>query len=220
MSEFRFENVLHHLEEIGWAFLPSSVVTDPGSILRQLGPFVPTFRERLDYCDLIPCDKKSAHPASMSSIIGMGEQPMHTDAAYAPVPPRYIALQCLQVGESPCPTHIWVVDRARVLEDRPPVLSALNWVYHGGRHAPFYGSAIELQDRQVRVRYDPCCMRPISDGGGKLDEIELQFRRYTQPCTINWHQGALLILDNWRGLHARGAGADRSPSRRLRRWSI
>jgi len=93
----------------------------------------------LDHVDLKPPTKMSASPHSMSSIVGTDAQPMHTDGAYEKVPPRFIALYCIDPGETQCPTIIWRLDRSLLVRDRPSVLCKPNWIVTGRMN--FYASS-------------------------------------------------------------------------------
>jgi alpha-ketoglutarate-dependent taurine dioxygenase len=71
------------------------------------------------------------------------------------------------------------------------------------------------------VRFDPLCLRPLSALGRRdVDNVEETLDRYSRCIVFEWITGSILILDNWRCLHARGDGAGSAPSRRLRRWYI
>jgi len=63
-------------------------------------------------------------------------------------------------------------------------------------------------------------MRPIDGRIQTVDEISQALDNYSQRFSFEWDLGSMLIVDNWRCLHARGRGGDKAPSRRLRRWSI
>jgi alpha-ketoglutarate-dependent taurine dioxygenase len=204
----------------GWSLLSPSDALDPVMILAGLGRVIPSQKDGIEYHDLQVYDRASAPRLSMSAFTGTDAQPMHTDAAYAPMPPRYIALQCIETGGSDCPTHLWVADHVRLLRERPPPLAAVNWVVRGGNYSSFYCSIITIHSEGVRVRFDPYCMSPTSGRTHTLDEAALLLETYTQRHTITWLTGSLLIVDNWRCLHARGQGGERALSRRLRRWAI
>jgi Taurine catabolism dioxygenase TauD, TfdA family len=208
------------LKENGWAVISPELANDVPEIIRALGPITPPTRGEFEYRDLVPYDIASAPQWSMSSIVGTGEQPMHTDCAYHPTPPRFVALHCLCVGECPCSTHLWVADLGSMLKDRPKPLADPKWVFQGGGHSSFYCSIMEVRGGEVRMRFDPLCMRLPSAGPPPTDEAQSTLRRYTQHLIFEWQQGSTLVIDNWRCLHARGAGAEKSPSRKLRRWGI
>lgn len=125
------EMISGELKASGWWLIPPGLATVPVDILSTLGPLIPS-REGLPHRDLVPHKKTSAPHASMSATTGAGEQPMHTDAAYYSTSPRYIAFQCLEPGETSCPTRVWSLDLGRLREDRPAALTKTSWVAHGG----------------------------------------------------------------------------------------
>ena len=220
MNWFDPQAVRNHLAEKSWVLISSPIESGIPELIRGLGPVIPPVRGGAEHRDLIPYEAASAPPESMSSITGTGEQPMHTDSAYLPTPPRFIALHCLDAGEFSCPTHLWIADQALMLRDRPKLLAGPQWIFKGGGHSPFYSSIMEVRGGEMRARFDPFCMRLPSADPTAIGEAQSTLRRYTQHLLFEWGRGSLLVFDNWRCLHARGAGAGKSPSRRLRRWSI
>jgi hypothetical protein len=224
MNSSNLESIFRALTIRGWCFIPQELARDPFDIFNVLGPIL-SLPEGVAYRDLIPYDDNiapagSMSAGSMSAKTGTDAQPMHTDAAYNPLPPRYIALQCLEPGEEVCPTDVWAVDLARLTEERPEILTKPNWVARGGGRGPFYCSVMDVQCGEVRLRFDPFCMHAISNASHTINQARQVLCHYLQKFSIEWEKGSLLIIDNWRCLHARGSGADRAPSRRLRRWSI
>jgi|SRR5580704_13640671 hypothetical protein len=79
--------------------------------------------------ELVPSSRAAARPGSLSSFTGAGAQPMHTDAAYIASPPRYLVFECVDPGEVPCRTEAWVTNQARLLEERPSLLTDPKWVF-------------------------------------------------------------------------------------------
>ena len=188
--------------------------------LGQLGPLLPS-RGGGEYQDLIPYDKASAPPKSMSAFTGMGKQPMHTDGAFTPCPPRFVALQCLNAGEEPCPTILSKLDLSRIVQEAPPELRAATWLSsRGGGQTPFYCSVVETYMGNGRVRFDPLCMRQTDRTEKDVSYAHRFLSLHAEPCVIEWEDGLLLLIDNWECLHARGEGAETAGSRKLRRWLI
>lgn len=220
MIRFDHDETLQRLKENGWIWLPKKSLDEAPAIIEELGSPIPDFRTGANYSELLVHNQFSAPRASMSSFVGTGEQPMHTDVSYMPVPPRYVALQCLASGENACPTHLWVVDSTRLFENCPSTLTAPWWVFHDRVHPAFYGSVVRNHRRNFMIRFDPFCMRAAESCKSTIQDVENTLRRYTLRLKFEWAVGDLLIFDNWLCLHARGAGADRAPSRRLRRWYI
>ena len=214
------ELLRHQLSLDGWCVKPSDATKTPKDVLKGLGSFLPLLSTGAYHQDLKPYDKNSAPPASMSATTGTNAQPMHTDGAYYHLPPRYIALQCLDPGEAYCPTHVWALDLARLARENGAVLTRAEWVARGGGFRPFYCPILDKQDRTMRIRFDPLCMNPVLAASHTLEEIRPTLERCAQRIEIEWKRGSLLIIDNWRCLHARGHGAAQAPSRRIRRWMI
>jgi hypothetical protein len=212
--------IANEIDCVGWCFLHPDQVGDMVTLLRGLGPTIQAGCANAEYHDLVPYSKSAAPPGSMSSFVGTGAQPMHTDRAHSANPPRYVVLQCVHPGEVSCPTFIWVTDGPSLGRDRPTLLTRAQWVFHDGRCAPFYAAILEFKTNRLKLRFDPCCMRPASFCRSEAkDAIDL-LKRYTRQSTVEWQAGSFLFLDNWRCLHARATGAERAPSRRLRRWYI
>lgn len=204
----------------GWALIPASYIGDLYSLLRSLGELVSTGNGRAEFRDLVPYARSAAPARSMSSFTGTDEQPMHTDRASEPTPPRYLALQCLERGEVSCPTYVWVLDSARILAERPQILTSPVWVFHDGVNAPFYSAIVGSSGNCLKARFDPFCMRAASFSANTLTEAANSLKHYTRRSIVEWETGSLLLINNWVCLHARGPGGAEAPSRRLRRWYI
>lgn len=201
-----------------WAFATAMSSPEVEKTLIELDPLFQ--RDKQQYTDLVPLDRHQAKPNSLSSITGKGAQPMHTDAAYMACPPRYIAFHCLNRGEAPCPTHLWVVDKERLMQDRPNTLTSCDWSFRGGNQSRFYSPIMDVMKPSLRIRFDPSCMTPINRAHSSKDRVSTILAGYTRHIEIEWITGSLLIFDNWSCLHARGDGAVDAPSRVLRRWYI
>lgn len=78
--------------------------------------------------DLRPYDQTQARPGSMSSKVGLSEQPPHTDGAFRPTPPRFLVFECVNPGEEPCPTHLWALDWPSLAINRPSILFEPTWL--------------------------------------------------------------------------------------------
>lgn len=204
----------------GWVFVSPQGADWAFGILSELGPSISTGPNSAKYTDLVPYETFAAPPGSMSSKIGTNEQPPHTDRAHIPTPPRFVVLRCIEPGEGSCPTNLWAVDEAKLSSDRPAVLTSLQWVFCDGRNAAFYAPILEWTQGHLRIRFDPCCMQPASFCSDTVTHAEQTIKQYTQRAIIHWQAGALLVIDNWRCLHARAIGAERAKSRRLRRWYL
>lgn len=166
--------------------------------------------------DLRPFPIASAPKHSMSSIVGLAQQPPHTDGAYLPCPPRLMALRCIERGDGDCPTHIWSLDWDRLQCVWPQDLTRPLWMFRHAHGLSFYAPILDRsRDRTARIRFDPLCMF----GRGKnTEDFAEMIRLYANEARVFWQEGDCLVIDNWRALHFRGEGAGRTLDRRLRRW--
>lgn len=196
-------DIEQHIKVNGWYFFPAHRSTDGLRFLRHLGPMLPAGRSGETYRDLRPYGRREAPPHSMSSVTGTDAQPMHTDNAYFAKPPHYIAFQCLNSGEGRCPTIIWPLDLLRLLSDRPGILTRSDWVVRGSGHSQFYCSPLESWIGGTRIRFDPLCMYSPSGGGRALQDAQSALLAYSKPYEIVWCTNDILVIDNWRCLHAR-----------------
>lgn len=212
--------IFETLRNDGWVFLKPPLTTNIADLVRSLGRVMPNRRTGSSFADLVPYAICEAPERSMSSLVGKSPQPMHSDGAFTPEPPRYLLFECLEEGEGKCPTHISTLNEADIISEQPKLLTTPQWVFDNGVDRGFYGAVFERVNSLVRVRFDPFCMSPASFSQYSVTDAETVIDRYTQHRSVDWVTGAILMIDNWRCLHARGAGSDNSPSRRLRRWQI
>jgi Taurine catabolism dioxygenase TauD, TfdA family len=160
-------------------------------------------------------------PVLCRPVTGTDAQPMHTDGAYYPRPPRYIAFHSIEPGEASCPTIVSPLDLARLERDRPKILAAPHWVVRGGGHGRFYCSVLECESGQARIRFDPLCMYLASCDARQ--EAQKLLRNYSGRIEFDWESGRLLIIDNWRCLHAPGGWSRprrNAAAETLEHWSV
>lgn len=220
MPEPNVSSTLKEIELRGWCFTAPMSDGEITSLITKLGPVVTSARTNDNYVDLKPYEKQGAPRHSMSAHTGTGEQPMHTDAAFWPAPPRYVVLQCLATGEAPCPTRLWSVDLPRLARDYGTLIEKPNWIASGGGNMPFYCPILDRRGTTTRLRFDPLCMHAVGRGSQTIGEMMEMLEGHARRSAVEWTRGRVLLIDNWRCLHARASGADMAPSRRLRRWYI
>lgn len=213
------EGCLAYLKVHGWARIQDSSNSLLTSLLCSLETSVASTSASRKPSVLRPYSQCEAPRASMSSITGLSAQPMHTDAAYYPLPPRYIVFFCSEPGEAECPTYVWPLNWDKMLQDRPSVLMQPGWIAKGGKRAPFYCQILTAApSSRMFIRFDPICMKPPL--AGNMTSAVNILNEYSKKVEFFWEAGDILIVDNWRCLHARGSGAASAPSRRLLRWAI
>lgn len=220
MPNFIHEIAYRELNECGLTAFTNPSPSALGELFVRLdrrwtgNPFEQGFQE------LAPIPQAAARPGSMSAFTGAGAQPMHTDAAYLASPPRYLVLECVDPGETPCRTEAWVTNQTKLLEDRPHLLTDPKWVFLGGGQSRFYSPVLDTVFGIARIRFDPCCMSAAYENKTGLSEVSGILASYTRQVSFEWTLRAFLIIDNWRCMHARGVGGESAPSRRLRRWYL
>jgi hypothetical protein len=196
------------LLEDGWLELRCGGQINLLNVARQLGKPVPSRRNAPLIDRLMPTKQEDAHPRSLSAVYGIGEFPFHTDSAYIPIPPRFMLLHLIE-GTSDRPTLLHDVRSFPFTEEEKRVMLRDVWLVNGGR-GRFFTSLMNdtLVPGITITRYDQCCMRPAHRTFGSSSVILNSYCRETDPYTVNWAKGLLLILDNWRILHARGRSSD------------
>jgi hypothetical protein len=203
------------LSKRGWTFVRKPKRFSAEGLSRSLG--WSSLRPGDEAAELTPKSREASRPGTMSAIIGMDAQPMHTDGANRSLPPRFLVFECLNAGEAPCPTNIWVLNLGLLNRCKPRELQRTGWVsQHAG--VRFYCDVLNKVDGLPYVRFDPLCM---THPDPELPAIASEtLHRYSQLHRVDWIEGSILAIDNWRCLHARGDGGAKACSRHLKRWTI
>jgi hypothetical protein len=142
-------------------------------------------------------------PNTYSGIYGLDRFPFHTDLAHWRMPPRYVLLRCV-VGYADVPTLL--VDGQTLIE--AVTLDVLARAIFKPRRPR--GGALTLlrlcepvNDGHL-LRWDETFLKPASKVG---DIANLRIRDWLAQCqalSIELARaGDMLIIDNWRMLHAR-----------------
>ena len=193
------------LHENGWARL--QVTGSPEalfSIAESLGTIV-NQGSRPELSRLTPIDAASADPNTASASYGTGRFPYHTDLAHWPKPPRFLVMGNADTTSS-VPTLLLdsripeIYDRISCLAER-----AL-WRVTKTQH-PFVCSTFLTGSKVNGIRWDLNVMSPLNDAArmtvSDLTSV-LECGRPHREVSFDWHiPGTVLIIDNWRMLHAR-----------------
>ncbi|MEP3895691.1 MAG: TauD/TfdA family dioxygenase [Litorimonas sp.] len=166
---------------------------------------------------LSPLDSTNAQTNSLSAVHGQDEFPYHVDGSHLASPSRYLLLFCSEAKGAIAPTHIL---HRRDLDLHADIVEAMRagvFLVRNGKRS-FYASI--LSDAVSFMRWDAGCMFPKDSRAMKAAEALLQPSTAMKKTTINWQAGALLIIDNWSVLHARGPIVDRTSRRELLRVSV
>ncbi len=171
---------------------------------QRIGDPVPSPSGELIKC-ITPRICDDAHPGTLSHRFGTGTLPFHTDTAFWAVPARYLVFRVL--GDFRRRTHI-VSFRSIVDEALTDLVSYSIWLAKTPRSA-FYCS---MRVQKIGFRYDGNCMQPVNDSA---KAVKVAIETALNTCSsypINWKAGRVVIVDNWRVLHARGdAPKDEGP---------
>ena len=168
----------------------------------------------VDY--LKPKPAESSPWFSLSGKYGLGAFPFHTDSAHRRVPPRYVLLR--SVGETNHVRPTLVLDsytlRREVADEA--ALTRDVWIVNGGRGA-FLTTLLNenLRPPNKIFRYDPVCMRPAHDRFTASVRVIEKANQKITSSSVQWNTGLLIIIDNWRMLHARSDAGDYNDEHRV-----
>ena len=151
---------------------------------------------------LAPTRPEHSKANSLSERHGLGAFPLHVDGAHRPRPPRFLVLGCASAGASPIPTLVSAFDDLKLdAVDLRRCATAI-FVIRNGRRS-FYSTITDLG--QPFVRFDAGCMKAVSAEARVLSDKITSRSDHVAPTRIDWQTGEIVILDNWRVLHGRGA---------------
>lgn len=174
-------------------------------LARELGEPIPS-RKAGDLVDrLVPTTAEKAHLRSMSTLFGEGAFPFHTDAAYLRIPPRFAILRHAEGEFVSRPTLLLDSQRLPLSSYALNILRREVWLVNGGR-GRFYTPILNetLVPGTTIARFDRNCMKPVGDEASRSLEILENVLALSEPQSISWSKARVLIVDNWRVLHARG----------------
>lgn len=161
--------------------------------------------------------KPTSTPNTYSGLFGFDRFPYHTDLAHWPIPPRYLLLRCIR-GYADVPTMI--LDGRAIASKVGAELMGRALVRP---RRPRCGEVRMLRLRQWDganeiIRWDTEYLRPASHVG---ELVFSSFQGIVDEATaipaVAVDDGDVVVIDNWRMLHARPAIAPNRRDRRLER---
>jgi L-asparagine oxygenase len=168
---------------------------------------------------LTPKDQKDAPPNTYSGNFGSAEFPLHTDLAHWAVPPRYLALRCIQ-GASNVATRLLdgrvllrefgagVLQMALVQPRRP--------MKNGKQLLRLLDTTVDVD--LLRIRWDSLYLTPATRLANVVFVNICSFLATIKPHEVVLRdRGDTLIIDNWRWLHGRSSTEADSHSRHIDR---
>jgi alpha-ketoglutarate-dependent taurine dioxygenase len=167
--------------------------------------------------ELVPIETSAAPRKSLSAVHGVEPFPFHTDGAHYRRPPRWIVMRCVDPGPGGRPTLL--VDGARLplgARQWRDIERAVWWVRSGARSFP--ASIMTRSHQGTLLRYDRGCMEPSVPEFARVGGVLESAIEASEHIRLTWKPNDVVVVDNWRILHARGAASrlDRG-ARRLQR---
>lgn len=168
---------------------------------------------------LTPQNHAEAPPNTYSGNFGTAEFPLHTDLAHWAVPPRYLALRCIQ-GSDKVATRLLdgqILPREFGAEALRMALVQPRRPMRNGRQL------LRLLERTdnvgiFRIRWDSLYLKPATNLSSEIFARVSSFLATIEPQEfVLRERGDTLIIDNWRWLHGRSSAAADSHSRHIDR---
>ncbi|UTD28991.1 hypothetical protein DB459_20920 [Bradyrhizobium sp. WD16] len=206
------------LESNGFVFARGVHETDLIDIVRHLGNVRVDPRSPIAVRDIRPQPLSSAKANTLSSRYGTDAFPFHTDTAHWDRPARYLALFCVDPGEGARATLLQD-SRAWQLQDGEIEL-ACRALWKTGHVRPRLCMLAERSADGIAIRYDKDCMRPMTKEARELEALVEQRINRSEMTRVPWEPECLLVIDNRRMVHARGASKRPDANRVLKRILI
>ena len=195
------------LADKGWAKVEFDVGSPLTELVHNFGRPISSLRGGQLVDQLTLRSSAEAQPRSLSGHFGKGAFPFHTDLAHHRTPPRYVLIRLLK-GDHVRPTVLLDFERVRLARQAELVLRRSVWLVNGGR-GRFSTSILRTQSAGKRmVRYDPVCMAPAHESFAEAAGLLQDICDSESPCECTWEHGWVLVMDNWRVLHARPSARD------------
>ena len=181
----------------------------------NIGPPRAEARDQQLVRKISPQDSAVAPHNTLSSRYGAGSFPPHTDTAYWRQPARYVLFRCVNAGKARRVTRIFYTRDWQLSRADESLLCRAVWKVKAVR--PFLASFAQRKDDQLLFRFDLDCMVPMSNDAQAALDLFRSCLVASRQITIDWSEGDVLVIDNWRCIHARGMAIVRDEDRVLER---
>jgi len=183
----------HQLELNGYMELNEITVAEILILLKQQ-----YFKMKVTEHLLLPNKLNSNYAITLSKIYGVNPFPYHTDGANNISPPKYIILENLSKVDTLTNTIICPFDLKLLFKEKPSLKDEL-FIILNGRNS-FYSTILTERNNGLNfIRWNPLIMKSISNIPFDINNI-INDNLITK---INWNVGKVVIVDNWRCVHAR-----------------
>ena len=180
-----------------------------------LGHPVGDIRDRRILKTISPRAGTAAPVNTLSSRYGFSAFPFHTETAYWRQPARYVLLRCISPGSGARQTLVHDCHTWRLSSEERTTLSRAIWKVSAP--SPFLVSILENGSSMFSIRFDLDCMEPATRDCTESRAIVTSLIGSRAPRPISWQENDLLVIDNWRCVHARGPAAQADGDRVLER---
>lgn len=167
--------------------------------------------------DVVPTTLEQAPPRSLSARFGEGRLPFHMDSAHRLVPARTLVLGCVDPGTASVPTILIETNSLNLSAEEKQLLSFATLLVRTGRKS-FFSSV--LSSERPFFRYDPGCMEATDEVGELAFRIMVRAIQDAPKYEFHWHQGDVLVINNWQTLHGRGDSTSTADRHLLRAVAI
>jgi len=179
---------------------------EPGAAFRLLGK-LDSLEGFDDVQYLTPKEREASTPNTYSGNFGTADFPLHTDLAHWAVPPRYVALRCVE-GNSGVATRMLdgylicnSVGRSRL---RMTLVQPRRRLA-GGKQLLRLLEPVQAEEVE-RVRWDPLFLRSANNlAASVLDEVRRALVAMVPDEVVLEGPGDTLLIDNYRMLHGRSS---------------
>lgn len=209
-------NSIHeNLVRDGYVFIkqyrPDLPSTEVGKIFGT--PLIP-WEDRLVQ-SLVP--RSTGAPNTYSGIYGLNQFPLHTDLAHWRLPPRYLLLRCI-VGSPDVATLL--ADGRNLMEAIEPdiLFRALFRPRRPRNRSLTLLRLCETTNDGHRIRWDEIFIKPASRLANIANYEIRKWLSQHEPVSISLERkGDVLLLDNWRMMHARSSIPNERRDREIHR---
>lgn len=166
---------------------------------------------------LIPRKRAEGRKNQYSGIYGLTRFPLHTDLAHWAVPPHYILLRCI-VGSTDVFTNL--LDWSYIINaSEESLLRKAIFTTRKARdgHSALFRALSQDGPRKI-FRWDPLFLKPLNEQARAVASLMRNLDGTEKVANILLEQpGDILLIDNWRMLHARTEVMAQSITRHIQR---
>ena len=213
-----FKDIEHDLLKVGYCRLEDVDEYHVLAYCQELGTITVDPRNPAPMRPISPQSRSVASPNTLSSRYGVDSFPFHTDGSHWAIPPQFLALYCSNPGNGNRATYLIDTDSWLLLQKEIDLLISSVWIT-GFQRPRLCGLAVKNGNR-MQIRYDPACVRTYSSSAKRAERIIVEKVGSSIPIVVTWYKRDLLILDNWRILHARGDAIAEDSDRIIQRVLI